>query len=152
MHVVTLSTSSIKQEHSWCTINPDDRNSGPWTELPNDNIYIPNADSQESAKTKLNVSNYVKIDNALALKLLQNTNFDNNDGAFYLVRTGAFFDGRNYKYLKSTFKLMYSATTKNLSIIQFSLSHSNATPKNIALIIKTNLPVHQFESICATAQ
>jgi hypothetical protein len=102
-------------------------------------------------KKQLSNASFVKVDRREASQLVRNPAELSDAGNLYLVRASAFDLDQQY-IIVSRLAAYLLPEERALSIVNTSLNHPDAIPKNFAIVVETDAEIQKAEIICLTAR
>jgi hypothetical protein len=148
--VAAQSNSTSTSELPWCTKNPAQPMLGHSVQIAENRLHIVLASKQPDAKRRLLKDAFVKLDEGQATQLVTNPAELSAGGNYYLVRASAYYLTENYTSVTRLVAHVF-LEQKALEVINTSLSHPDAIPKNFAIVVETDAEIQRAEIICLTA-
>lgn len=138
----------------WCHVNTNSilpGSTGASIEIPRNDIYIVKRDAQTTGQDILRKKTFVKLSPADSTRFTDEIFAADVKSHFYLVRASAIYDSTtDFEPMLMLAAHLYQ-DTRTLNVYSFGLRNSGVKIKNLALVIKTPVPIRSENAICETA-
>lgn len=146
-------TSSTVKEEVWCVLNSSRTpvgSVGPYIEIQPDDVYVVPQKSQAAMRELLGGASFLKISRRTAKNLAPLLDEKKETTLYYLVRAAGLYDEEPESFGNLKFNAFYFPETETLNVYFFGLA-TQATPKNVAILIGIKHRVSRVNSICEVA-
>lgn len=145
--------STAVKEEIWCALNSKQTpvgSAGPYIEIQADDVHVVPQKSQAAMREFLKGTSFLKISRQMAKSLTPSLDEQEERSLYYLVRATGLYGDESESFEGLKFNVFYFPQTETLNVYFFGLA-THATPKSVAILIRTKHPISRVNSLCEIA-
>jgi hypothetical protein len=145
--------STAVKEEIWCALNSNRTpvgSAGSYIEIQPDDVHVVPQKSQAAMRELLNGAKFLKISREMAKGLTASLGEQKEVNRYYLVRAAGLYGEESESFESLKFNVFYFPQTETLNVYFFGLA-TQATPKNVVILISAKHPISRVNSICEIA-